>query len=778
MAQAAAHLHPPERAAERLACWSLTVFALFAAASISLQNFAWVAAGAWVFLMARGRNWRLPATPATLPLLLLAAVLVGSSLLFGRLNPSLFGLRKVGLMAVFFVTSALIVHPWKAERLVTWFLLGAAVCGAWAILQHVLGADGGRAKSFSGDYMAAGGLFMLALVLAASRFLHARTAARWGWLACVLLLGTALLLTYTRSSWIGAAAALAVLGLLRDWRWAALLAGALVLGLALFPRSPVAQRVATLTSKYHSSNVERRYMWASGWKLITQRPLTGYGVDNLSEVYGPVAHPQALEQRPPHVHNTLMQLAINGGAGASLLYLWWAAALLAWGFGAWRRLRATAPERAGTVLGVTLAFLGFLANGLFEFNFGTSQVITVVYFLTGLLPALAASDRLLPSAPRLLFLRPRFLGDILLASSLPRLLQRDYPDAAIDLLTEPASAAAAGGGAGWRQVLVLARKGAAEWWRMVRALRRGDYDAVCDLFGNPRTVLLAAASGARFRLGPKVRGWDWLLDARTEPDRPGPRPAWESYYDLLRLLGVKQLSQRPRWEVDEQDDAWVRTWLKQRGLRSGRLLGVFAGGSHPAKRWPLERFLQMAGEAQRRFKLRVVFVFGPLEQDLLKAYQRLGGKGSQAVAGLTPGQLAALWQHCQAVVANDAFPMHLGPAVGTPTLGLFGPGDPRVWFAYPGRNGHKALHVPPGCWPCHRDACADPACWQALTPDMVLDELARSLKHRKAASPSREDQDISPAVGMSSHGDFLRSPSAMQKPHGRKRDPGKARGGP
>jgi heptosyltransferase III len=732
VSQVIGRLHPPELAAERLARWSLTAFALFAVASISLQNFAWLAVAAWVFLMARQRNWRLPSTPITLPLLLLAAALVLSSLLFGRLNPSIWGLRKVGLMAVFFVTAGLVTHPWKAERLITWFLLGASVCSLWAILQHLLGADGGRAQSFSGDYMAAGGLFMLTLVLAASRFLFARTSSRWGWLACVLLAATALLLTYTRSSWIGAVVALAVLGLLRDWRWAALLAAAVVLGLVLFPRSPVAQRVATLTSKYHSSNVERRYMWASGWKLVNQQPWTGYGVDNLSEVYGPVAHPQALEQRPPHVHNTLMQMAINGGVAAAGLYLWWVAALLVWGFNAWRRMRGPAPERAGTILGLTLAFLGFAVNGLFEFNFGASQVITVVYFLTGLLPALTASDSLLPASPRLLFLRPRFSGDVLLASSLPRLLKRDYPDAEIDLLTEPANAAAAGGQAGWRQVLVLPRQGLAAWWRMMRDLRRRDYDATCDLFGNPRTAILAAVSGARFRLGPKIRGWDWLLDVVTQADRPGPRPAWESYFDLLRLLGVKQLSQRPRWEVDGADEAWIKAWLKQRGLRPGRLLGVFAGGSHPAKRWPLEHFLELARAAQRRFGLRAVFVFGPLESELLKFYRRLGGKGSQAVTGLAPGQLAALWRQCQAVISNDAFPMHLGPAVGTPTLGLFGPGDPRVWFPYPARAGHKALHSAPACWPCHRDECSDPACWRNLKPEMVLDELARSLKRRGA----------------------------------------------
>jgi ADP-heptose:LPS heptosyltransferase len=210
---------------------------------------------------------------------------------------------------------------------------------------------------------------------------------------------------------------------------------------------------------------------------------------------------------------------------------------------------------------------------------------------------------------------------------------------------------------------------------------------------------------------------------RTRPDRPGPRPAWEAYFDVLRALGVTPRAERPRWVIAPRDATWARRFLAAKHLRPRRLLGVFAGATYPAKRWPLAQFMELARQAARRLKLTPVFVFGPAETDLLSEFKQEADRSFLSVQGLTPGQVAALWAQCAAVVSNDAFPLHLGPAVGTPTLGLFGPGDPQVWFPYPARDGHRVLHVAPDCWPCHKDVCLDNLCWRELRVDMVLEAL-------------------------------------------------------
>ncbi len=730
--------------AERMVGWALPMFAMVAVASISLQNIIYVAVAAWLLGMGLRKKWSLVKTPMNWPLICLAAILFASSLWAGRLNPSIFGLKKIGIMSIFFLTAASIRHPVKSGRIIDFFIIGAIVCALWSICVHLAGRDGGRVTSFSGDYMAAGGMYMLGFILATARLLHSRDRAKWLWLTGAAILGLALLFTYTRSSWIGAMAGLLLLGIFRDWRLpAALLAAGLVF-LIVWPQNPITQRVFSLTSKYHCSNAERRYMWKTGLQLLRDQPMRGYGVDNLSEDYGRYANPEAREQRPPHVHNTLLQMAINGGLLATGVYLWWAITVIVFGFRAWRHCRDLSPERAGAVLGLTAAFVGFFINGMFEFNFGTSQVIAIIYFLTGLLPAYAYNDPQgpawkLPERPRLLFLRPRFRGDVLLASSLPRLVKRDYSQAKVDLLTEPASVGSARGEPAWSNVISLPRHNLAAWWKTVRYLRTQDYDAVCDLFGNPRTAWLAFFSGARFKIGPQVTGWDIFYHMRTRPDRPGPRPAQESFFDILRCFGMKKLSLRPRWVMAEEDHYWIKGFFRERGVSSGKILGLFPGGSHPAKRWPLKNFLEIASRAPRELGLKAMFVFGPREKDIKMEYMHAAAKLSLSVEGLPPARLAALWSHCAVILSNDAFPMHVGPAVGTPTIGLFGPGDPAVWFPYSERTGHRAIHQAPECWPCHKDICENTICWDNLTPDMVMVTIKEVLMKKQRVSTKKSE---------------------------------------
>ena len=121
-------------------------------------------------------------------------------------------------MSIFFLTAASIRHPVKSRRIIDFFIIGAVVCALWSIVVHLAGRDGGRVTSFSGDYMAAGGMYMLGFILATARLLHSRDRAKWLWLTGAAILGLALLFTYTRSSWIGAMAGLLLLGIFRNWR--------------------------------------------------------------------------------------------------------------------------------------------------------------------------------------------------------------------------------------------------------------------------------------------------------------------------------------------------------------------------------------------------------------------------------------------------------------------------------------------------------------------------------------------------------------------------------
>ena len=74
--------------------------------------------------------------------------------------------------------------------------------------------------------------------------------------------------------------------------------------------------------------------------------------------------------------------------------------------------------------------------------------------------------------------------------------------------------------------------------------------------------------------------------------------------------------------------------------------------------------------------------------------------------------LMAFIEGADALVANDSGPMHVGPAVGTPTLGLFGPGEPEIWFPY--GKPHELAYAEVGCSHCGLDDCSLMACMDHL----------------------------------------------------------------
>jgi ADP-heptose:LPS heptosyltransferase len=84
------------------------------------------------------------------------------------------------------------------------------------------------------------------------------------------------------------------------------------------------------------------------------------------------------------------------------------------------------------------------------------------------------------------------------------------------------------------------------------------------------------------------------------------------------------------------------------------------------------------------------------------------------------------------MVANDAGPMHIAVAVGTPTIGIFGPGEEDIWFPYDSADGHRALRKDVPCHPCHLDFCDRQGdgymeCMNLLSVDEVLHAIKSLL---------------------------------------------------
>ena len=121
------------------------------------------------------------------------------------------------------------------------------------------------------------------------------------------------------------------------------------------------------------------------------------------------------------------------------------------------------------------------------------------------------------------------------------------------------------------------------------------------------------------------------------------------------------------------------------------------------RRWPQPSFGELARRLAREDRLRVVLVGSAGEraytQRVVEAARDLGLEDALNLAGdLSTAELSSLLSRCAVFVSNDSGPMHLAAALGTPTVGLFGPETPLMYGPLGSRV--RALYRPPICSPC------------------------------------------------------------------------------
>ena len=157
----------------------------------------------------------------------------------------------------------------------------------------------------------------------------------------------------------------------------ALWALAAVVGIILVLRpAPVMDRL-TLTD---ASSKDRYYMWQAGIDMIREKPVFGQGPGMILTVYPDYRWPGAPNAMAPHLHDNALQIAAERGLPCLAWWLWWVAAAMGDAY----RERRRGGLRAW-VAAVAFAFLAaFMAAGLFEYNFGDSEIFMFALLLSAL----------------------------------------------------------------------------------------------------------------------------------------------------------------------------------------------------------------------------------------------------------------------------------------------------------------------------------------------------------------------------------------------------------
>lgn len=330
---------------------------------------------------------------------------------------------------------------------------------------------------------------------------------------------------------------------------------------------------------------------------------------------------------------------------------------------------------------------------------------------------------------RVLVIKLRHHGDVLLASPVFSVLKNHAPHLEIDALVyqetaemltlHPAICQVHGIDRGWKKLGLWAQL-RAEWQLLSRLQQRG-YDLIVHLTEHPRGAWLKRMTAARFGVAPLIRDrgrlWSRSFTHLYALPRNTPRHAVELNLDALRRIGVypgedeRSLTLVPGAEAE----ARVEALLKEHALAAGEFIHL-----HPASRWRFKCWdtartaelinrLHDAGQA-------IVITAAP-DSDELDMIEQIKSQVRRPVADLsgklTLKQLAGLTARARLFIGVDSAPMHIAAAMQTPVVALFGPSGEFEWG--PWRVPHRIITANFSCRPCGNDGCGGGKVSECLT---------------------------------------------------------------
>ena len=354
---------------------------------------------------------------------------------------------------------------------------------------------------------------------------------------------------------------------------------------------------------------------------------------------------------------------------------------------------------------------------------------------------------------RVLLIRLRLIGDVVLSTPVIRALRRAFPDATLTYLVERDAAAVVAGNRDLDRIIAVERtrglRRVLDDAKLAWQLRRDRYDVVIDMHGGPRSSWLALATGARQRIGYDMPGRQWMY-TRTIPRARELRPRHSvlNQWDLLAGIegwpgdAADPARDAVAMPVDPEADRRIVVRLRSAGVAPGhQLIVLHVSASNPFRRWPEPAFAEVvASLVSQSPDRRVILSSGPSDRlagDRIVATARAllpAAARSQVIdfGEFDLAELRALVERSVLFIGGDTGPLHVAATTATPIVAIYGPTLPAR--STPWRNPSipsesiEIADLP--CRPCDQRVCApgDYRCLTTIKPADVVVAAERMLR--------------------------------------------------
>jgi len=350
------------------------------------------------------------------------------------------------------------------------------------------------------------------------------------------------------------------------------------------------------------------------------------------------------------------------------------------------------------------------------------------------------STQSLVQPKRILLIRLKGIGDVILSTPLFRALRKKFPEAEIHLLTRSFCEPVVRHNPYLNKVIVHPEKSASlmEMFRFIGGLRANHYDWVVDLAAEPRSAWLTLFTGAPLRAGYAFHIRKWAFNHRI-PKNKVRKYQGEVNLDIIRALGVPDEGNQTEIFLGPEDKKWADEFFTRPEIKSLKAkIGINPTGTWSSKRWPASHWRELIQQIHKTLGVRPILLGGPGDEGLIQEI-RTGLEDMTLVKPETSLlQATAFVSHLDLLIGNDGTPQHLAQAFGVKSLTLCGPHWGMSWTK-PGDRRHRYLQHFLDCGPCDLNVCFFPKekgtaahvhqeCLVKITPERVLDVAREMLK--------------------------------------------------
>lgn len=266
---------------------------------------------------------------------------------------------------------------------------------------------------------------------------------------------------------------------------------------------------------------------------------------------------------------------------------------------------------------------------------------------------------------------------------------------------------------------------------IIADLRKHRFDTVFDFHGLIKSGLIAFLSGSPDRVGFPARECKEPLSAWfTTRKGPAAKPGAHVVDRYLSLIGVEVPENTAEFPIplpEEAERSVTHFFDTHPDLTAKPVIGINPGAGFESKLWNLDRFTALADRITSELSCAVLLTWGPGEEAKVRHIQEQARLQCWIAPPTSIIESAALYRRMALLISCDSGPLHLGAALGVPTVSIFGPTDPARNGPY--GNKHAVICKTLSCSFCWKRKCPlqTRECMESVTTDEVFDAVKKSF---------------------------------------------------